>query len=141
MIWNLNSFLLQKPPSRFFIFATRKLWNYLVQVFLVGFSSFLLSDYYQRCSVKKVFLEILQNSQENTCATLLIKLQPCNFIKKESLAQVFSCKFCEVSKNTFFSEHLWPTAFSERSYIWQKMNVLWSPWSVAVFLFQWLTNC
>ena len=28
-----------------FIFATRKLWNYLVQVFLVGFSSFLLFDY------------------------------------------------------------------------------------------------
>ena len=30
-----------------------------------------------RCSVKKVFLEILQNSQENVCAraSLLIKLQ------------------------------------------------------------------
>ena len=30
-----------------------------------------------RCSVKKVFLEILQNSQENTCArdSLLTKLQ------------------------------------------------------------------
>ena len=26
----------------------------------------------------------------------------CNFIKTESLAQVFSCEFCEVSKNTFF---------------------------------------
>ena len=26
----------------------------------------------------------------------------CNFIIKESLAQVFSCKFCEISKNTFF---------------------------------------
>ena len=25
-----------------------------------------------------------------------------NFIKKESLAQVFSCEFCEISKNTFF---------------------------------------
>ena len=24
------------------------------------------------------------------------------FIKKEFLAQVFSCKFCEISKNTFF---------------------------------------
>ena len=24
----------------------------------------------------------------------------CNFIKKESLAQVFSCEFCEISKNT-----------------------------------------
>ena len=25
----------------------------------------------------------------------------CNFIKKETLAQVFSCGFCEISKNTF----------------------------------------
>ena len=28
------------------------------------------------------------------------------FIKKEILAQVFSCEFCETSKNTFFTEHL-----------------------------------
>ena len=26
----------------------------------------------------------------------------CNFIKRESLAQVFSCEFCESSKSTFF---------------------------------------
>ena len=32
------------------------------------------------------------------------------FIKKEVLAQVFSCEFCEISKNTFFTEHLWATA-------------------------------
>ena len=25
----------------------------------------------------------------------------CSFIKKETLAQVFSCEFCEISKNTF----------------------------------------
>ena len=25
-----------------------------------------------------------------------------NFIKKETLAQIFSCEFCEISKNTFF---------------------------------------
>ena len=25
----------------------------------------------------------------------------CIFIKKETLAQVFSCEFCEISKNTF----------------------------------------
>ena len=46
-------------------------------------------------SVKKVLLEISQNSQESTCArvSLLIKLQAsvCNFIKRETLAQVFSC--------------------------------------------------
>ena len=40
-----HGFSLQKPPSRFFIFATCKIWNQLVQVFLVGFSSLLLSDY------------------------------------------------------------------------------------------------
>ena len=56
----------------------------------------------QRCSVKMVFLEISQNSQENTSArvSFLIKLQ--DVIKKETLTQVFSCEFCEVSKNTFF---------------------------------------
>ena len=33
-----------------------------------------------------MFLEISQNSQENTC------------------------EFCEISKNTFFTEHVWATA-------------------------------
>ena len=51
-----------------------------------------------------------QNSQENTYARIsfLIKLQAeaCSFIKKEALAQVFSCEFCEISKGTFFTEHL-----------------------------------
>ena len=36
--------------------------------------------------------------------------EACNFIQKETLAQVFSCEFCEISKNTFFTEHLWTTA-------------------------------
>ena len=42
----------------------------------------------------------------------LIKLQAeaCNFIKKKTLAQVFSCEFCEISKNTFSTEHLRTTA-------------------------------
>ena len=53
--------------------------------------------------LKMVFLEISQNSQEDTSA----RVSPaCNFIKKENLAQVFSCEFCEISKNTFFTEHL-----------------------------------
>ena len=33
-----------------------------------------------------------------------------NFIKKESLAQVFSREFYEISKNTIFTDHLWTTA-------------------------------
>ena len=39
----------------------------------------------QRCSIKTVFLEISQNLQEN------MKSEVCNFIKKASLALMFSC--------------------------------------------------
>ena len=35
-------------------------------------------------------------------------------LKKEILAQVFSCKFCEISKNTFFTEHPWATGYVRR---------------------------
>ena len=35
--------------------------------------------------------------------------EACNFIKKETLAQAFSCEFRQISKNTFFTEHLWAT--------------------------------
>ena len=33
-----------------------------------------------------------------------------NFIKKETLAQVYSCEFCETYNSTIFTEHLRMTA-------------------------------
>ena len=49
---------------------------------------------HQRCSVKKVFLEISQNLQENICArvSFLIKLQAeaRNLIQKVTLTPMFS---------------------------------------------------
>ena len=30
--------------------------------------------------------------------------------RPQALAQVFSCEFCEISRNTFFTERLWTTA-------------------------------
>ena len=55
---------------------------------------------HQRSSLKKVFLKISQNSLENTCArvSFLIRLQSSGLqlIKKEALAQVFSCEFCKI---------------------------------------------
>ena len=36
--------------------------------------------------------------------------QTCNFIKKETLAQVFSYEICEIINNTFFTKHLQATA-------------------------------
>ena len=75
-----------------------------------------------RCSVKKVFLEISQNPQENTCTrfSFLIKLQTqaCNFIKKENLAHMFSCEFCEISKNTFSNRTPLVAASIEINKIW-----------------------
>ena len=60
--------------------------------------------------MKYEFLKISQNSQENTCVrvSFLMKLQvsACNFIKKETLAPVFSCEFCKMFNNTFITEHL-----------------------------------
>ena len=31
-------------------------------------------------------------------------------LRPETLAQLFSCEFCKISKNTFFTERLWATA-------------------------------
>ena len=68
--------------------------------------------------LEKVFLEILPNLQENTCArvSILIKLQAWgrNFIKTETVAKVFSHEFSEISKNAYFTEYVWATASNKR---------------------------
>ena len=66
-----------------------------------------------------------QNSQENTCARIP---EACNFIKKEALAQVFSCEFCDISKNTFF--HRSPLVTESivaiaQVFICKKMKKMW----------------
>ena len=61
----------------------------------------------QRCSVKMVFLDTSQNSYENTCAKVsLSRGWSLQLFKKETLAQLFSWKFCEIAKNKFLSKHL-----------------------------------
>ena len=53
-----------------------------------------------------------------------------NFIEIESLTQVFSCEFCEVSMNSFFTENLRTTAsvfsfFPATSLRWGTANSVW----------------
>ena len=43
----------------------------------------------RRCSVKKVFLEILLNSQENTCARVSLQAWPATLLKKRLWSGVF----------------------------------------------------
>ena len=38
-------------------------------------------------------------------------MKACNFIKKETLAQVVSCELCKIAKSNSFTEHLLETAF------------------------------
>ena len=77
---------------------------------------------------KKVLLQTSQNSQGSTCAraSFLIKLQE------------ISCEFCEISKNTIFTEYLWETAsasivvnffiifwnFSQKHEVYENMPIL-----------------
>ena len=62
---------------------------------------FLSEKVVQRCSVKKVFIEISEIHRKTPVPEPLYF-----YIKKESLAQVFSCEFCEISTSTFFTEHV-----------------------------------
>ena len=62
------------------------------------------------CSMKNGVLRISHNSQENTCARVSFSImwEPADykFIKKETLAQVFSWELRKISKNIFCIEHL-----------------------------------
>ena len=79
---------------------------------------------FQRCSVKKVFLEISQNSQENTCTRvfflmklqaskfllflvfLLLTLRPATLLKKRLWRRCFPVNSAKFLRTLFFTEHL-----------------------------------
>ena len=62
---------------------------------------------------KGVLRNFTKFTGKHLCQSLFLKkvagLRPATLFKK-ALAQVFSCEFCEISKNTFFTEHLWTIA-------------------------------
>ena len=65
----------------------------------------------RRCSVKKVFLEISQNSQENTVPEALFLLQvrglrPATLLKRD-WHRCFPVNFMKFLRTCFFAEHLW----------------------------------
>ena len=70
------------------------------------YQSYNYKSSHPRCSVRK---DALRNFTKFTGKHLWQSLA-CNFIKKETLAQVFPCEFYEISKSTFSTEHLRTTA-------------------------------
>ena len=63
------------------------------------------------CRLKKVFSEIWQNSQENTCdrVSFLIKLQawPATLWKKRLCHKCFPVNFVKFLRTPFYTEQLW----------------------------------
>ena len=53
----------------------------------------------------------------------IFRHEACNFIKKETPKKLFFCEFCEVFKNTFFTEHFLTTSLcnSSCSFILQRI--------------------
>ena len=68
--------------------------------------SFVRSSH-QRCYLKVgVIKNFVKFTRKHLCQGLFF-----NLIKKETLAQVFSCEFCEIFKNIFFTEQLQVSVF------------------------------
>ena len=63
----------------------------------------------------------------------------CNFIKKEILTQAFSCEFCEIFQNNFFTEHLWTTLMDD-SFL-KSIFSFWTCKSNNIWWRHWLLNC
>ena len=82
--------------------------NYFLNFFLEG--CFKLLTIRSSCpevfSTKGVLRYFAKFTGKHLCESFFFNkvagLRPAKFIEKEILAQVFSCKFCEISKNTFF---------------------------------------
>ena len=94
---------------------------------------------HQMCSLRKdVPRNFAKFTGKHLCQSLFLnkvegkqQAETFNFIKKETSAQVFSCEFCGISKNTFFTEHLWATAFEDAGHIirvpsWETLGQLYT---------------
>ena len=102
-MWCLSSFFNFIPVIWYYLF---EFWwpdivNFDYLKFQIASTTLLTSlrSSYQRCSIKK---GVLRNFTKFTGKHL------CQSLK--TLAQVYSCEFCEISNNTFLTEHVWVTA-------------------------------
>ena len=81
----------------------------------LGISIGLFKSSHRRCSVKQgVLRNFAKFIGKHLCQSLFFNKvagpRPATLFKKKTLSQLFSCEFCKISKNIFFTEHLWATA-------------------------------
>ena len=87
--------------------SNMKTWAHMTD-WLIGCA--LLRSSHWRCSVRKgVLRNFAKFTGKHLCQSLFLNKvagSGCSFIKKETLSHMFSCEFCEISLNTFFTEHI-----------------------------------
>ena len=83
------------------------------------------------CSLKRdVLKDFIKSTGKTMCWSLLfykitgLKPEVCNFVKKETLAQVPSCKFYKIWVSIIFMEYIW----------WLFLNIISSSQCILVFL-------
>ena len=95
----------------FFIFCAvhlfakndKKLHHRCLTGFQIQFFCVTLQKQSPRCFLQKRYSQKYRKVHRKTSVpeSILIKLKTCNFIKIETMAQVFSCEFCEIYGKTF----------------------------------------
>ena len=99
--WNLAKFL--RTP----LFTEHLRWLLLILQRVKSRTRMFNAFYVQLLAPNKLIVHFLEKIKTKAVAQncsvnkVFFRSQACNFIKKEALTQVFSCQFCEISKNTF----------------------------------------
>ena len=67
---------------------------------------------HQRSMKKGILRNFVKFTGKHLCQSLFFNkvAKACSLIKEDTLAQVLSYEFYEISKNIFFTEHFWATA-------------------------------
>ena len=102
------------------VFASRSFCEDKIAIFFFLFfcEALIFRSSHRTCSIKKgVLRNFAKFTGKYLCQSLFFKK-----VRKETLAQLFFCKFCKTFKNTIFTEHLWTaTLQTYKAFLSQKL--------------------
>ena len=105
----------------------------ILKIYVINFSIYIIKfpvslkcrSSHRQCSLNKILLESLQNSEENICVGVsfnkFIGLQACNFTKKRLQHRRFPVYIASF-KNTYFEKHLRTTGPDSSYILHRKLN-------------------
>ena len=110
----LDSITQKQIDSMFHLIKAKKtdknICIYIAKLTLIKIIVYLVLNVEICFSIQKLPPEVFYKKKVLRNVVKFTGKHQCNFIKREALAQMFSCEFYEISKNTLFTEHLWTTA-------------------------------